>query len=361
MPDDAGDDSGERIDRGPLWELTVSRIREALRDPQALFWTFAFPVLVLIGLGVAFRAAPPSPESVALACSLPAGACTELRAALAKQPAIAVRELELPNALAELRRGKLALAIEAGGSALDPSLVYHHDPSRKEARTALFAVQLALGQTAAPRMRSREQAHTEVGGRYVDYLMPGIIALNLLGSGVWGVGYSIAEQRRRKLMRQLATTPMRRSHYLLSYMLSRLVFLVPEVALLLVFGVLAFGTPVRGSLWAIAALSLAGSCAFSALGVLIAARADNSEAIAGWANVVMMPMWLFSGVFFNYELFPVEFHPLIRALPLTALSDGLRAVTNEAASLTSCTSELLVLAAWSVVSFALAMKLFRWQ
>jgi ABC transporter DrrB family efflux protein len=318
-------------------------------------------VLVLIGLGIAFRAAPPSPEAVALACALPDDACAELRTALGKQAAITVRELELPAALAELRRGKLALAIEVGGTAVSPSLVYHHDPSRKEARTALFAVQLALGSQEPPRVHSREQPHTEVGGRYVDYLMPGIIALNLLGSGVWGVGYSIAEQRRRKLMRQLATTPMRRSHYLLSYMLSRLVFLVPEVALLLVFGVLAFGTPVRGSLWAIAALSLLGSCAFSALGVLIAARADNSEAIAGWANVVMMPMWLLSGVFFNYELFPAELHPLIRALPLTALSDGLRTVTNEAATLASCTSELVVLAVWSVVSFGLAMKLFRWQ
>jgi ABC-2 type transport system permease protein len=354
MPD------GEREGRGPLWELTVSRIKEALRDGQALFLTFGFPVLVLIALGVAFRAAPPAPEPVALACTLPAGQCAELRAALGAQPAIAVRELELSGALVALRRGKLALAIEASATS-GPGLVYHHDPSRKEARTALFAAQIALGAAAASRMPSREQPHTEVGGRYVDYVMPGIIALNLLGSGVWGVGYSIVEQRRRKLMRQFATTPMKRSHYLLSYMLSRLVFLVPEVALLMLFGVLAFGTPVRGSLWAIGVLSLVGSCAFSALGVLIAARADNSEAISGWANLVMMPMWLFSGVFFHYELFPAQFHPLIKALPLTALSDSLRAVTNEAAPLASCTSELLVLALWSVVSFTLALKLFRWQ
>ena len=246
--------------------------------------------------------------------------------------------------------------------------MYHHEPSRKEARTALFAAQIALGplgslpaQPAGTRFSAREQPHSEVGGRYVDYVMPGIIALNLLGSGVWGVGYSIAEQRRRKLMRQLATTPMKRSHFLLSYMLSRLVFLVPEVGLLVLFGVLAFGTPVRGSLGAIAVLSLVGSCAFSAIGVLIASRADNSEAISGWANVVMLPMWMFSGVFFHYELFPEAFHPFIRALPLTALSDSLRAVINEAAPLASCASELIVLALWSVLSFALVLKLFRWQ
>ena len=350
--------------RGPLWELTMARIKEAVRDGQALFWTFAFPVLVLVALGVAFRAAPPAPEPVGLACALPASECAKLRETLAGQSAISVRELAPPAALTALRRGKLALVIEASGDAARPALVYHHDPSRKEARTALFAAQLALDRPGGPagtRFTTREQPHSEVGGRYVDYVMPGIIALNLLGSGVWGVGYSIAEQRRRKLMRQLATTPMRRSHFLLSYMLSRLVFLVPEVGLLVAFGVLAFGTPVRGSLGAIAVLSLAGSCAFSAIGVLIAARADNSEAIAGWANVVMLPMWMFSGVFFHYELFPEAFHPLIRALPLTALSDSLRAVINDAAPLASCSSELIVLALWSVLSFALAMKLFRWQ
>jgi ABC-type multidrug transport system permease subunit len=191
--------------------------------------------------------------------------------------------------------------------------------------------------------------------------MPGIVALNLMGSGVWGIGFSIVDARRRKLMRQLATTPMRRSDYLLSYMLSRMVFLVPEVVLLFGFGVLAFGAPVRGSLFAVAVLSLIGALAFTGIGVLIGARTQSSEAAAGWANFVMMPMWLFSGVFFSYELFPPELQPAIRMLPLTALTDALRAVTSEAAPLAACTGELAILGAWTVVSFALALRLFRCQ
>jgi ABC-2 type transport system permease protein len=197
-------------------------------------------------------------------------------------------------------------------------------------------------------------------GRYIEYLMPGLVALNLMGSGVWGIGYSIVDQRRRRLIRQLATTPLRQRDYLLSYMLSRLVFLVPEVALLFGFGVLVFDVPLRGDLGALALFSLLGALAFTGVGVLIAARVDSAEAAAGWANLVMTPMWLCSGVFFAYDQFPSALHPLIRALPLTALSDALRAVARDAAPLSACTTELLVLAAWTLLSFGLALRLFRW-
>ena len=137
-------------------------------------------------------------------------------------------------------------------------------------------------------------------------------------------------------------------------------FLVPEVVFLLAFGALAFGTPLRGSFTAIAALSLVGALAFTGLGLLVGARVQSAEAAAGWANFVMMPMWLFSGVFFSYELFPAALHPAIRALPLTALSDAMRAVLNEAAPLSACLPQLAVLLLWTAGSFALALRLFRW-
>lgn len=243
----------------PLWELTVARIKEAVRDPSALLWTFAFPVFLALVLGFAFRATPGQAE------------------------------------------------------------------------------------------------------RYIDSLLPGLVALNLMGSGIWGIGYAIVDQRRRRVIRQLATTPLRRSDYLLSYMLSRLSFLVPEVALLFGFGVVVFDTPLRGSLGALAALSLLGALAFTGLGVLIGARLASAEAAAGWANLVMTPMWLCSGVFFSYAQFPAGLHPAIRALPLTALTDALRRVALDAAPLSACASELWVLSAWTAFSFALALRLFRWQ
>jgi ABC-2 type transport system permease protein len=346
--------------RGPLWELTVFRIKDAARDPMALFWTFVFPIFVAIGLGLAFRSEAPAAERVAFACTADGGDCQALAQRLRLEPRIAVSDATRQAALTDLSRGKFALVLEVGRSEGGaPAVTYHYDPMRKEAHLARLAAQRAIEQGGA-RGLGRDQLHERPGGRYIDYLMPGIVALNLMGSGVWGIGLSIVESRRKRLMRQFATTPMRRSHFLISYMLSRLLFLVPEVAFLLAFGALAFGTPMQGSLLAIALLSLIGALAFTGLGLLVGARAQSAEAAAGWANFVMMPMWLFSGVFFSYELFPETLHPLIRALPLTALSDAFRAVLNEAAPLAACAPELAVLLLWTVGSFAVALRLFRW-
>lgn len=353
--------------RGPLWELTVFRIKDAVRDPMALFWTFVFPIFVAVGLGLAFREGPLAPQRVALACADEA-LCASASGRLAAEPRIAITRVALQSALSDLERGKWELVLEIaspqpGSSA--PSVVYHYDPTRREAQLARLAAQVALDNRSAANdaaaAAQRDQLHRRPGGRYIDYLMPGIIALNLMGSGVWGIGLSIVDSRKRKLMRQFATTPMRRSHYLLSYMLSRLLFLVPEVLFLLAFGVLAFGTPIQGSWFAIAVLSLVGAFAFAGLGLLVGARVNSAEAAAGWANFVMMPMWLFSGVFFSYEAYPAAFQPVIKVLPLTALSDALRAVINEAVPLSACAGELIVLVLWTVGSFALALRIFAWK
>jgi len=348
------------VERSALLELTIARVKEALRDPTALFWTFVFPIFLAIVLGLAFRGTPGGTQRVALVCSEPAAECAALSARLSGESQIGIKPAQLAPALHDLGRGKLELVLELAHAGARPTLTLHFDPSRKEAHLARLAVAARLGQ-APLELELRERPYTEIGGRYIDFLMPGIVALNLMGSGVWGIGLSIVDQRRRRLIRQLATTPMRRGDYLLSYMLSRLVFLVPEVAFLFGFGVLAFGTPLRGSVAAIALLSLLGAFAFTGLGVLIGARTASVEAAAGWANFVMMPMWLFSGVFFSYELFPASLLPAIRALPLTALTDALRAVANDAAPLSACAGQLGVLALWTALSFALALRTFRWQ
>jgi ABC-type multidrug transport system permease subunit len=338
----------------PLYTLTAARIKEALRDPGSLFWTFGFPVLLAVVLGLAFREGSQEAQRVAIACASDAQTCSEIAQRIGKAPRVRVSTLQLEEALGELGRGKLELVLEVAagsaghaGQAGKASVVQHFDPARTEAQLARLAAHAALGEPSS-QLALSEKPYARIGGRYIDYLMPGIVALSLMGSGVWGIGYSIVETRRRKLMRQLATTPIRRADFLFSYMLSRLLFLVPEVALLFAFGVLAFDTPMRGSLLAIAVLSALGGFAFTGLGLLIGARVASAEAVAGWANVVMGPMWLCSGVFFSYERFPEAAWPLIRALPLTALADGLRAVTNDGVSLAQLASELLVLGVWAL-------------
>jgi ABC-type multidrug transport system permease subunit len=184
--------------------------------------------------------------------------------------------------------------------------------------------------------------------------------MNLMNSGMWGIGFALVDMRQRKLLKRFVATPMRRSDFLLALTSSRLILMVIEVGLLLIFGVLVFRMLVLGSWLTILLLGAAGSISFGSLGLLTASRAQKLETVSGLINLVMMPMWIFSGVFFSYERFPAVVQPFIRALPLTALNDALRATILEGAPLVSQSGRLLILLLWGGVSFVLAVRWFRW-
>jgi ABC-type multidrug transport system permease subunit len=201
----------------------------------------------------------------------------------------------------------------------------------------------------------------EPGSRYIDFLIPGLLGMNLMGSGIWGLGFSIVDARRKKLMKRLVATPMPRAYFLLSYLLSRLLMLVLEVTVLLGFGAWVFKVPVRGTLLEMAVLCVLGSLAFGAIGLLISSRAQTIEAASGLMNLVMMPMWVLSGVFFSAQRFPDALQPVIRILPLTAIIDALRANMLQGAGFVQMAPQLAILTAWMVVGFVIALKIFRWR
>lgn len=270
--------------------------------------------------------------------------------------------LPAPEAGASLASGKLDLLVLLPQREGEP-LVYRWDPTRAEGRAARLAADAAI-QRGAGRVdviEAVDQHTREPGGRYIDFLVPGLVGLNIMGSAVWGIGFSVVDARKRKLLERLAATPMSRAHFLLSYMLSRLAFLIVEIVVLVGFGWLVFDVEVRGSLLALAVVSVWGSLAFTGMALLIAARPTSTEVASGWANLFMLPMWLLSGAFFSYERFPDLTLPFIRALPLTALNDALRAVVNQGQGLTGVGPELAVLGAWGLVGFAVALRVFRWQ
>ena len=340
----------------PLVALTRTRLLEFVREPEALFWVFMFPVLMALVLGFAFRDRPPDPVPVGVAAG-PGSA--ELSAALAR--AGTVKPVVYPDVAAgleALRTGKVALLVEDRGT-----LVYHFDPTRPDARLARLeadeAIQRARGrQDPSP---AAEAIVHEKGSRYIDFLLPGILGLNLMGTGIWGIGYSIVNARLKKTLKLMTATPMRHADYLLAQMLSRFVFLILEVAVILAFGVAVFGVPIRGSLAVLVLLTLLGALCFGGMGLLVASRARTIEAANGLMNLVMVPMWLLSGVFFSSERFPKAVQPLVQALPLTALNNALRAVMLEGRSALAVAGEAAIVAAWGLVSFATALKIFRWQ
>jgi ABC-type multidrug transport system permease subunit len=337
----------------PLAQLTLVRFREFWREPEAIFWVFVFPILLAAGLGLAFRNRPP--DVIGIAAVTP-----ELARSLRQEKLLDVEQLSAAAAEEALRTGKVALlaAPSPGGA-----VVYRYDNTNPEGRTARMLADQAIQRAAgrADPVLSSDRLMREPGSRYIDFLIPGLLGMNLMGSAMWGLGFAIVDARRKKLMKRLVATPMPRHYYLLSFVLARLVLLVAEVGVLLGFGAWVFQVPVRGSMLDLAVLCVLGSLAFSALGLLIASRAQTIEAASGLMNTAMMPMWIVSGVFFSAQRFPGVLQPAIRALPLTALIDALRAHMLQGANLAQLAPQLGVLTVWLLVCFTLALKLFRWR
>jgi ABC-2 type transport system permease protein len=348
----------------PLIELTLARMREFWRQPSAIFWVFGFPVLLAFVLGIAFRNS--APEKMQVAVENSTANAPDIAATIARAPELQPVVLSPAEAANALRTGQVALVVSWGklddlGS--NTGYDYRFDPTRPESRIARLAVDDAL-QRADGRVdptKARDQIFSEPGARYIDFLIPGLIGLNLMGSGMWGLGFAIVQARTQRLLKRLAATPMRRWHFLLSFMLSRLIFLVLEVAAILVFAYFVFDVKVHGSWLNLALAALIGSMAFSGIGLLVGARTKTIEGASGLMNLVMLPMWLLSGSFFSASKFPDFVQPFIKALPLTVLNEALRAVMNDGAGLEAIGLSLGILSLWGIVSFIIALRIFRWQ
>ncbi len=342
----------------PLVQLTRVRYREFFREPEAVFWVFVFPVLLAAGLGIAFRNR--APERAAVAVLGESRAAAGLLEVLAGEPALVPSPMSDSAANEALRTGEVALVVEPSP---EGKVEYRYDETRPESRTARLLVDDAL-QRAGGRQDPVpvvDRFVSERGARYIDFLVPGLLGMNLMGSGIWGLGFAIVDARKKRLLKRLIATPMSRFQYLASFALSRLTLLFIEVGLLLGFAVLAFGVPVRGSLPLLIVICLLSSLSFASLGLLIASRAQTMEGASGLMNLAMLPMWIFSGVFFSASRFPEVIQPLIQALPLTAVIDALRANILRGAGWQAVAPELGIVLAWLAVSFFLALKLFRWR
>src|SRR5579862_8129009 len=352
--------------------LLWARLLELKREPEVIFWVFVFPLLLAAGLGFAFRDKPadvaavvviagPSAEKTQVMLQSPSSISTPTSPAHASaQATIRASVLDRDAALKGFHFGKFDLAIESNP---DSTYTFYYDPARPESVLARAEVDDAL-QAAAGRkdvVTTTAQSSSEPGSRYIDFLIPGLLGMNLMNSGMWGIGFALVEMRQRKLLKRFVATPMRRSDFLLALVSSRLVLMLIEVALLLVFGVLVFHVRIEGNIASILLIGALGAVSFGGVGLLTASRAQKIESVSGLINLVMMPMWIFSGVFFSYERFPKMFLPAIRALPLTALNDALRAIILQGDSLASQLSRIAVLAIWGGVSFALALRWFRWS
>jgi ABC-2 type transport system permease protein len=335
-----------------LYQLTVTRLKLTLREPEAIFWIFVFPILLAIGLGIAFRNRP--------ADVLPVGATTDqVTQALAADKGLRATEMDESAGVHALAVGTIVLLAEQRGN----GVVYRYDNTNPDARTARMiadrAIEVAAGRKDV--VTAENDLVQETGSRYIDFVVPGLLGMNLMGSAMWGLGFSIVDGRQKKLLKRMVASPMPRWQYLAGYLLSRLVMLAVEVVVFLGFAKLVFGVPFRGPLWQLALLCILVSLVFSALGLLTASRAKTMEAVSGLMNLVMLPMWILSGVFFSASRFPVIIQPLVRALPLTAAIDAIRGNMLQGVQLNQLTLQAGILLAWFAVPFAVSLRIFRWK
>jgi ABC-type multidrug transport system permease subunit len=346
-------------DYHPLQELLWFRLRLFYREPAAVFWTYVFPMILTVSLGIAFRNKPPEAVVVDIQSGPRAAATAEAFRNADPQRSLIASIHDAKDAEERLRLAKCSVVVVPGE---DGNYAYRYDPSRPESVHARLRVDDVL-QRAAGRQDAvavSDSLVTEPGSRYIDFLVPGLLGMNLMGTGLWGVGFVTADLRIRRLLKRFVATPMRRSDFLLSLIGGRMVFTLPEMAIVLLFGALLFAVPIRGNILSILVVVLMGGISFSGIGLLVACRADRIETVSGLMNLVMLPMWLLSGIFFSTDHFPDAIQPAIQALPLTQLNNALRAVVLEGAPLASQWVPILVLAAFGAVSFFLALRWFRW-
>jgi ABC-2 type transport system permease protein len=339
----------------PFANLFLARLREFIREPEVVFWVFGFPLLLAMGLGLAFRNKPPDAVVVGV---IQNSASAPITAALKAADGIVVHDLDETSSAGELRLGKVAIIVVPGDV-----YEYRYDPTRPDSIFAREKVDDALQRAAgrADSVRITEVFISEPGARYIDFLIPGLLGMNIMSGGMWGVGFVLVDMRARKLLKRLVATPMPRSHFMASLMASRMLLVFLEMVLLLIFGWLVFDMVILGSLGTILILALVGSFVFAGIGLLTGSRTQKIETVSGLMNLIMLPMFVFSGIFFSADRFPDVIQPFIRALPLTALNDSLRASILDGATLVSQTGRISVMLIWGIVAFVAAIKIFKWN
>jgi len=351
----------------PLWQLYLMHIREFFRDWEIILWSVLLPIAMSWVLGVAFVERKVTTRQIAVVGDIQQS--SELREVINE---IENRNISKPRknndhsvfrftfadkdkAFELLRKGKIVLFIELSSAG---ALNFHLDPANESSYLSYLILSRRLSQE---KVELQLKAVTTRGNRYIDFLIPGFMALGIMNSCLWGIGYVLIEYRMKKLMRRMIATPVRKSVILLSFFCSRMTINLVETSLLFAFGFFYFGFSLQGSFWHLALLFLSGNVAFAGLAFLLAARAENTRTGNGVINVFSIPLMLSSGIFFSYVNFPELIQPLLQYSPLAVLADSMRNVLNASAEFSELALPLVILNAFGIFCFSVSLKIFRWH
>lgn len=370
-----------------LWQLIIALFREIIREPGVLFWGILFPILMSAGLGLAFtKKADVTRKIAVISSSEKPGTLSESKIVIdfltgcEKNPEIKQGEwqwkytisdeklgnsiflfynMKWDEAMMFLKRGTINVIL----SGKNDSIEYHFDPMNSDAELTYLKIsnRIGTGKVAEIETNSEIRPLTITGTRYIDFLVPGLITLGVMMSCMWGISYGIIEKRSKNLLRRLVATPMKKSHFLIALITVRIIMNFIESAVLLIFALFAFDMTVQGNISALILIYIAGNIAFAGLAVLISSHTSNTEVGNGLINFVVMPMMVLSGIFFSYQNFPDWSLGVIRNLPLTMMTDGIRSIFNEGAGYPQVAMPILILTSMGAIFFTIGLKIFKWH
>ena len=371
---------------GQLWELTRSMALEIAREPGVLFWGILFPILMSAGLGLAFSKKSETIRKVAVVSSgkilandstalgrfLQTGAEKNISEEKEEyrwkytitddklgNSIFLFYEMDWEKAMVQLKRGTINLLIKSSNENVE----YHFDPLNPDAELTFLKLGSIIGHGASVPLRSNAEIKplTITGTRYIDFLIPGLVTMGVMMSCLWGISYGLIEKRSKKLLRRLVATPMKKSHFLIALISVRVLMNFIEATVIVIFALIVFKMKIQGDIPAMLAMFLAGNIAFAGIAVLVSSHTSNTEVGNGLINFIIFPMMILSGIFFSYHNFPEWSIPVIRSLPLTMLTDGIRSIFNEGAGFREVFIPILVLSATGVVFFTAGLKVFKWH
>lgn len=371
-----------------LWQLISALFLEIVREPGVLFWGILFPILMSLGLGLAFTKKADVIRKVAVINineSLTSGSENSVVAGFLQknceknvsgkpdtwQWKYTIRDEKLGNsvflfykmkwdeAVKFLKRGTINVLLLG----INDSVEYHFDPMNPDAQLTYLKLSSIVGKGAVQAVQSNTEIKplTVTGTRYIDFLVPGLITMGVMMSSMWGISYGIIEKRSKKLLRRLVATPMKKSHFLIALITVRITMNFIESLVLFLFALFAFKMTIQGSISALILMFLAGNIAFAGIAVFVSSHTSNTEVGNGLINFVVFPLMILSGIFFSYQNFPEWSLPVIKNLPLTMLTDGIRSIFNEGAGYHDVALPILILLAVGILFFSVGLKIFKWH
>jgi len=268
-------------------------------------------------------------------------------------------DMKWDEAMILLKRGSVNVLLGGTGSKID----YHFDPMNADAELTYLKLSNIIGKEEVIQTENLAEIRplTITGTRYIDFLVPGLISLGVMMSCMWGISYGIIEKRSKKLLRRLVATPMKKSHFLIALISVRITMNFIESLVLLLFALFAFKMTIQGDITSLVILFLAGNFAFAGIAVLVSSHTSNTEVGNGLINFVVFPLMILSGIFFSYQNFPEWTLPVIKNLPLTMLTDGMRSIYNEGAGLKEVAKPAFILTLTGIAFFMAGLKIFKWH